>query len=304
MIVKIPLCVDKFGYIYKAACFVQKQFVEFSQQMVKFLKDELTPQKLMFGLKNFCEFINSYQKQLSVMNADDLLTHIVNNTGILPHDVSNEVKNILCGDHMRALLRNKFPKKASDKNFIKFCVEHVMKNAGTIRRAYNEVVAECESHGLDGYSHIEQEFCQVYGLNQCDMSEFVLRGIREIAQDMVSFSKAYEEHCSKPENRFEELLVASHAENSRTIHTFSTVPPCNALDEGTCTNFAQTFDQRNHEYSSYSFVQPQPNVSILFSASSFSTKMVIFVTDKHNGNPSLNISFYRDSQASVNNRLQ
>lgn len=303
MIVDIPFCVDTFGYIYKAACFVQKQFVELSQHLIKFLKDELTAQKLIFGLKNFCEFINSYKKQLSVMNADDLLTHIVKNTGILPHDVSNEVKNILCGDRMRALLRDKFPKKASDQNFVKFCVKHVMEKAGTIQLAYNEVVADSKRRGLEDYSYIEHVFCQVYGLNQCNMSEFVLRGIQEILDDVVSFSKAYEQHCLRPENIYDELLIASHAEGSRTIHTFSTVPPCNELDVNTCTSFAQIFDQRNHEYSNYSFVQPQSNVSVLFSASSFSIKMVIFLTDTHNGSPSLNVCFYRDSSVSIR-RLQ
>lgn len=238
------------------------------------------------------------------MNTDNLLTHIVKDTGLLPRDLSNEVKNVLCGDHMKYLIQNKFPEKATDRNFVTFCIEQVIEKAQTIRMAYTDAVTECEFHRLDNYSLIEHEFCQVYGLNRCDMSEFVLSGIQQIADDTVSLLKAYEQHCSQPENKFNELLMASHAEGSQTIQTFSTVTSCNELDVETCTDLAQTYDQRNHEYNNYKFVHPQRDVSVLYSASSFSVNMVIFVTSTDNGLPSLNVSFYRDSQASMNNRLQ
>lgn len=290
--------------MFKAACFVQRQFTEFVNLMKKFLKDNLTAKKMIFAFKDLCEYLNLYKKQLSEMNSGDLLTHIVNNSGVLSSNESDEVKAILCGAPIKVLLQEKFPDKATDPHFLKFFVAHVMHKARAMQAMLNNVLIECKEHGKSNNDEIKSEFCQVYGLSECSMKDYVLHITLQIADNLNEVLEAYNLYCAQPENKYNELLVADYQDNGHKVHAYTIPSPCDQLDQATCSRFAQTIDQSRNEYSNYNFAQPESDVSVLFSVSGFSIKMVIFRSSMNNGIPTLNICFYHDSQGSSNNRLQ
>lgn len=298
----VPFCINT--YIFKAVCFVQKHFAELYNLVVKFLKDELTPSKLIIGLKRFTDFISSYKNQLAEMNSSELLSHIVNNSGVLSNNESEEVKTILCGPTMKVLLQEKFPDKVSNQHFLKFLVAHIMEEAWVLHTKFNDILAECENHGHYNIDDIKREFCQVYCLNDCCMKYYVFHSIQKTSDTVNDILEAYNQYCALPGNQLNELLVANHQERSCTINTYATAPVGDILDETTCLRFAQTINPTSQEYRNYSFVQPEPDVSVLFSISSFSIKIVIFTSTMSNGIPSLNISFFHDLQGFTNNRLQ
>lgn len=278
-------------HIFEAACFIQKHFVAFGKQIAKFIKRNLTPHKFVYAIKQFNMAINSYKKHLGWMTPDDLLAHVVNDTQIVP----DNVKSVLSGDHMKALLHDNFPDYVSDICFVKFFVKYVYDKACSLRVVYRDVITTCESHGQQNYGEIEEQFCRLYNLKQCTIKEFTLSAIREIAEDTVGLLTAYEQHCALPENKYRDLMIASCAIDTQNIKTYITVAPGEELDEVSCKNFAQAIDQCHDDSQDYRFMQPERDTSILFSYTRFSIKLVIFTTNTHNGVSSLNICIYRSS---------
>lgn len=270
-----------------AACFIQKHFVEFGKQLAKFFKNCLNIDKFCFAIKQFNKNINNYRRHLGWMTPDDLLTHVVNDTDILP----DNVKSVLSGNCMKALLRDKFPGHVSDICFVRFCVKYVFEKALSMRTVYREVITTCENHGQYNYAEIDEQFCRLHGLNQCTMEEFTSSALSEIAEDTNGLLAAYEQHCALPENKYKDLMIASCTLDTQNFKTFVTASPGDELDAITCKNFAQAIDQC-HDSKDYRFVQPNRDISILFSNTSFSIKLVIFVINTHNGVSSLNICFY------------
>lgn len=299
-IMDIPYCLGQ--HICKAVRFVKKHFTVFIEHITKFLNSELTSEKLFFALDNFNDYANLYVQKLKMLNDDDLLKHIVYDIISLPCEEQETVKSIFCGEHMRELL-NKLNAR-NDRCLIKFCVECVVKKANNVYSIYCDSVKELSIHHLKTISKIDKEFCKQFGLEECCMGQYVLYGIREIAKNVRSFLKAYGEYKSNPKNIFDEELVASETNGKQSIKTYTIVAPCGDLDPDTCMRFSNLFNFQNNEYSNYEYIEPKPNVSILYSASLFSVKIVFFTITTHGEVPSMNISFFQDSNGSIDKRLQ
>lgn len=305
-VVNIPYCLGQ--YIYNAACFIMKHVSVFTDKMIKFLKDELTFDKCLLAYKDFCWYVNEYKKRTKELSDDDLLAHIVNDIIKWSGEQPYEVNSMLQGPEMKQLLRNIGGSK--NRTMIRFCIDRVLIRANVLRSVYDENMSKCMELNEIDVPKINKIFCSVYGLNECCMSEYVRYGIRETGVNVEGFLREYEEYLSKPENRFEEELMAISSNSSssgsapQSIKTYSLVaPPGNGLDQQSCVGFAQTLDLQKHEYSNYNFVQPDPNVSVLYSMTCFSIKIVLFRVDRFDGIDSMNISFFHDSQGSINRRL-
>lgn len=299
-IMDIPYCIGQ--HICKAVRFVKKHFTVFIEHVTKFLNDELTSEKLFFALENFTDYANSYVHKLKTLNDDDLLKHIVYDITSLPSEISETVKSILCGEYMRELL-NKLDAR-NDRCLIKFCVKCIVEEAKNVSSIYSNSVKELSNHHLNAINKIDEEFCKQFKLKECCMSQYALYGIREIAKNTRSFLRAYGEYKSNPKNQFEEELVATATHGRQSIKTYTIVAPCGDLDSDTCIKFSNLFDSRNNEYSNYEYIQPKPNVSVLYSVSLFSVKIVFFTITNDGEVPSMNISFFRDSRGSIDKRIR
>lgn len=291
-------------YIYKAICFVKKQYVVFMNMVYKFVENKLTPDKLLFAYEQFRKFVDFYKKQSNMLKDEDLLKHIVYDTMNFDCEESEKVKFVLCDHTMRELLKKIETKVIIDQKLITFCIDYIMEKSLIIASKYTESVADLIRFGIIDIDEIEKEFCKQYGIRQNCMSQYVLYSIEEISRNIETFLNAYYLHISEPENLFFKQLVHNETTGSKSLESYSLVAPCSDLNSNTCVRFAQTIDSQNHEYSNYEYLKPDPNVSILFSVSSFSIKIVFFSVHPVDGQPSMNISFYRDTQGSINNRLQ
>jgi len=237
-----------------------------------------------------------------------MLEHIVNDTDIvsraLPDELEEElsdIKRMLCGVMMCRLLEQ----LNADQTAMRFYVEYILDKAKAMHKVYEEVVYKCLDQDKMDIDQIDMEFCKVYELKSCQIIEYVLFVIREAALNIEEYAKAYQVHLSKCENNYDELMTASGSIGSQSIHTYDILAPSSKLDSNICKEFAQTFDSQNHEYTtSYKYSEPEPNVSILFSITSLLVKIVFFSINMVDGLPMLSISFYRDSQGSVNKMLQ
>lgn len=300
-VLKIPYCLGR--YIYNAACFIMKHVSVFTEQIVKFLKDDLTFDKCLLAYKDFCWYVNEYKKLTNGFSDADLLEHIVNDIVKWSGEQPDEVNGVLRGPDMKQLLTKVGGSK--NRTMIRYCIDRVLVRAHVLRSVYHENIEKCKEYNEMDVAKINRTFCLEYGLKECCMSEYVRYGIRETGADVHGFLKEYEEHLSKPENRHEEELVASSSSTGasvpQSVKMYSLVaPPCNGLDQRSCVEFAQTLDSRNHEYNDYRFVQADPNVSILYSANCFSVKVVLFRVDKCDGIDSMNVAFFHRSQGSIN----
>lgn len=296
----IPYCLGQ--HICTAVRFVKKHFTVFIEHVIQFLASELTSEKLLFALDNFNDYTNIYAQQLKTLNDDDFLKHVVYDIITLSCEEPETVKSTLCGGHMKELL-NKLNAR-NDRCFTKFCIESVLEIAKNVSSIYCDSMKELSIHHLNDLNKIDKEFCKQFELEECCMSQYVLHGIREIAKNTRSFLKAYGEYKSNPKNQFVDELVASETNENQSIKTYTIVAPCGNLDSDTCMKFSNLFDSRNNEYSNYEYIQPKSNVSVLYSVSLFSVKIVFFVITTDDKVPSMNISFFRDSQGSIDKRLQ
>lgn len=299
-IMDMPYCLGQ--HICTAVRFVKKHFSVFIEHVTKFINSELTSEKLFFALENFNDYANLYVQKLKTLNDDDLLKHIVYDIISLPCEKPETVKSILCGEHMKELL-NKLNAK-NDRCLIKFCVECVVEKAKNVFSIYRDSVKELSSHHLKSIDKIDKEFCTQFELEECCMGQYVLYGIRDITKNIRSFLKGFGEYKLNPKNQFEEELVASETNGNQSIKTYTIVAPCGDLDPDTCMKFSNLFDFRNNEYSNYEYIEPKRNVSVLYSVSLFSVKIVFFTITTDGEVPSMNISFFRDSHGSIDKRLQ
>jgi len=243
-----------------------------------------------------------------MLTPTQMLEHIVNDTDMvsqaLPDELEKElsdIKRMLCGVEMCSLLEQ----LKADQTAMRFYVGYILDRVKAMRKEYEEVIYTCQNQGKVNIDQIDLEFCKVYGLESCQMIEYVSFVIREAALNINEYAKAYQIHQSKHENNYDELMTASGSIGSQSIHTYDILAPCSKLDSNICKEFAQTFDSQNHEYTtSYKYSEPEPNVSILFSITSLSVKIVFFSINMVDGLPMLSISFYRDLEGSVNRILQ
>lgn len=300
-ILEIPYCATQ--YIITAICFVQKHIYVFMEKLQKCLSGKLTLDKCLCAWSHFRKYLNTYKEKTSMLTSEQILKHIVYDTDIvfraLPDKFVGElsnIKSVLCGIEMCELLKQ----LNADQTAIRFYVGHILNKARAVYMDYEESVYKCLSHGKMDINEIDTEFCKVYQLKSCQMVEYVKFIIREAALDVNEYAKALQEHLLKPENNFDELMIASGSVGSQSIHTYNVHAPCSNLNSDICKKFAQTLDSQNNDYNTcYQYSEPEPNASILFSFIGISVRIVFFHIDMVNGLPILSISLYRDSQLSM-----
>lgn len=284
------------------AYFIVNHLVEFISKVFKYLQNNLTLDKCLFAWREVSELIHCYKtKLLPMLKGTKLLNHIVNDLCIVQQVLSNEsaeevdrVKHVLCGEEMTNVMN--LLHASDDQIALRFYIEQVLKDAKALRLIYEDSLRECAARDEFNLQEFNAEFCKQFDLKICRMDEFVLYSIRKAALDDKSYMEAYRLYRSKPENNFAELLVCNSFDGISSIESYIVPAPCNNIDQDTCMQFAQTFDSQNNEYTNYQYTQPISNGSILYSMSAFSIKIVFFYVSTENGFPSLNVTFYRDSQ--------
>lgn len=289
--------------IFISVYFVKDHLSKFCEQVLKFLYGNLTSTKCMLAWKKFCEIMNEYNKQLPMLSENDLLNHIVNDIDIKSiTGESEKVKAIFCGEFMIKLLSKLNMRK--DRNFIIFSIEYIMEKSINIDCNYNESLMEFHKRLGENIEKFDEEFCEVYKLNKCDMAEYVLAVIKETINDTQHILKAYHEYKSRPENIFNEKQIASHTNDDEQLKMYQVPGVRNDLDSELCMAYAQQIDSVNNEYNNYTCVQPEKNEYVLFSICGFSIKIIFFRVDNFYDELILNISFYKNEHNSINRRLQ
>lgn len=275
---------------------------------MKFLYGTLTSHKCMLAYKQLCKIMNNYKNQLAILNDNELLNHIVKNMDIasildVKSDELEAILNILCGELMIKLMDKLNVKK--DQYFIIFCIEYILEKSKNISFIYKESLTECQCLNINDIDKFNEEFCKVYKLKECCMTEYVLYVIKETIYDTQNVLNAYNEYKLKPENIFNKKKIASlHTCSAEQFKMYEFPAPSYALDSETCLKYAQNIDSVNHEYNQYKFVQPEINEYVLISAFGFSIKIIFFRVSKLNDELNLNISFYQNVHDSINRRLQ
>lgn len=277
-------------YIFQAPCFIDNHLRAFKNQITTFIENKLTLHKLCCAIKIFNNFIENYKKHLGLMTPDELLIHVLDDTVIVPYNM-----RVILSDPVKVLLRDNFPSYVSDVCFVKFCVKYVYDKANSLNEMVMDLFRTCKSENKNNYDEIEAEFCRQHNLNACNMSEFILSAIRGIVENTVGLLTAYEQHCALPENKYRDLMIACGTLGVQNLEPYITTAPGDELDEVTCKNFAQAIDQC-YDSQDCSFLQPERDISILFSHTRFSIKLIIFTINTHNGVSSLNACIYSSSQ--------
>lgn len=277
-------------YIFQAPCFVENHFRAFKNEITAFIGNKLTLHKLCCAIKIFNNFIESYKKHLGLMTPDELLTHVLDDTVIVPYNMRS-----MLSDPVKVLLRDNFPSYVSDICFVKFCVKHVYDKANSLNEMVMNLFRACESEDKNNYYKIEAEFCRQHNLNVCNMSEFISSTIRGIVENTVGLLTAYEHHCSLPENKYRDLMIACGTIDIQDLQPYITTAPGDELDEVACKNFARAIDQC-YNTRDCSFLQPERDISMLLFHTRFSIKLIIFTINTHNGVSSLNACIYSCSQ--------
>lgn len=300
ILVQLPdlaYCVSRF--IMRAPCFVHRHFAVFVDKLRKFVSKNLTVYKMLAAWKVFQQCMDEYRKLWPQLRGPELLHHVVHDRMTLSCDA--KAKQALCGEEMTELLNALNP--SDHPQLIEFCVRHVLNIADGVRKCYRESVSELTSRGISDLDAIDAEFCRQYGLTACRFDQFVLHGIRTVRDaGPDEFWAAYD---AETRTVRDEILVAAHRDGPRTLDAFITaVSPSVSADF--CRQFASSVDPANHAvYTSSQHLSLSDDTSVLFTASVYSVRMVLFTVDSSAGrSPSLNISIYSDSSTSCNRELK
>ncbi|VVC46499.1 Hypothetical protein CINCED_3A012179 [Cinara cedri] len=260
--------------------------MEFMSQVTKFLKSNLTKERLLFAYKYFQKYLDSYINKRKSLNSNDLLKHIVDNISLKCNE-ERSVKTILCGQYMLDLLHKS--QINIDCLLIQFSIDYIMEKATALNVKFNECVELMSNFDLD---EIKKEFCIQYMLEDCCMSQYVLHSIKESSDNIESFIDAY--HAFMLKSDFNKQLVRHENNGFQSLDAYQVSVSTDNLDRTTCVNYAQALDPNNQNIKDYMFIETESNISILFSCEWLTLKIIFFHVHKINGVNSLNISVYHN----------
>lgn len=240
------------------------------------------------------------------MNVDDLLRHVVND-GVLnvgdewAADDLEEVRAALCGPRMTKLLTDlscMTGQQRPPKNLMIYCVERVLERARRVSCDYHDVVDECAARKAGSPDEVAREFSVHYKLMECRAGQFVLFAVAEVAADPATLLAAYNEWLK---SKYDRVFHSDNGVQSITSH--SVAVPCGDLNRDTCEAVARAMDSnRGVSYGDYEYAQPMPDVSILYSVTMFSVKIVFFSVNTSDSVPSFSLCFFCNPNI-ANNRM-
>lgn len=272
----------------------------FAERVTMFLADNLTPGNLLFAWKNLYRVFDGYQKQTSKLDIGDLLRHVVDCI-----DIDESVKYVLRGQNMVNLLnslREFAPKKRIGRALVKYCVDHVLRQAKALSAQRDDCLVEIARYGETRAYKVDEEFCKCHGLEKCSMDQYALWAVGQV--NPAKLMAEYEEYASRPENMFEDEMVVKCKGTGWSSKGFTFVAPCGVLDLEMCMRFADKINPQPHQYRDHQLVQPEPGVSLMIRVSAYSVNIVFFGIELIDGVPKMNICFFdknKDLGTSVTN---
>lgn len=255
--------------------------------MKKVFISALTIDNVLNAYKVLRKHIDNYKKNINLLKKNELLRCVVYKTTLaVKKDEEKIIKNILCGQHMLELLH----KLQMDINYslITFCINFIIEEANLIELKYNECINHELLNTFDR-NEIKKEFCKMYELEDCRMSDFVLHVIKETSNNIRSFVDTY---ISK--SGYQNELVISENIDDQSIDCYQIHVPSDKLDAELCQNFAQQLNLNNHKHKKLKFKKTNSDISVLYSIELFSVKVIFFHIRCIDGNNSLNISVYHN----------
>ncbi|KAL4136195.1 hypothetical protein QTP88_007758 [Uroleucon formosanum] len=295
---QIPYCLGQ--YVWNSVYFFKRYFAVFAERVIMFLVGNLTSGNLLFAWKNMYRVFDGYQKQTTNLDIGDLLRHVVDCI-----DIDESVKYVLRGQNVVNLLnslRDFAPKKRIDRALIKYCVDHILRQAKELSAERDDCLVEIARYGETRVDKVDEEFCKVYGLEKCSMDQYALWAVGQV--NAAKLMAEYEKYASRPENTFDDEMVVKCNGTGWSSKGYSFVAPCGVLDLEMCLRFAEKINPQPHMYLDHKLVQPEPGVSLLLGISAYSVNIVFFGIDLINGVPKMNICFFdknNDSGSSVTN---
>lgn len=254
-----------------------------------FLSGKLTLDNLLFAWQKIYHLMNVYQKQMTALDSNDLLRHVVDSVA-----VNEREKSMLHDPGITKLLdglrRDEAKSPEAHLAQTKYCVDRVMREAEKLSTLHGDSAAELTRLG-ETSSKVDEEFCSMFGLDRCDVDQFIKWAISEVGRDTTSLLAEYRKHASLPKHKFDEQMLFSDTfDTDGLVKAYSLLAPCGVLDAEKCSRFASILNPQTHEYRNHKFEQfPDADVSLLV----LSNEIVFYGVELFDEVPKMNVCFYK-----------